>query len=218
MTTRAALRLLTGELALPGLTWGTAEVGEPIELAPEEAAAISRALPARRAEFMAGRLAARRAMARLGHAAHPVPAGTDRAPIWPAGICGSISHEGGLAVAVVARAPAAIGVDLALDTPLEDALIPEICRPEERALVPRFHQGHFAARAFSAKEALFKAQYPVTGVLFGFHGMEVHLDQGVARFTDDPEIAAIPQSARVEMPIAQRQRDGLILSLSARFL
>ena len=57
-----------------------------------EARAVARAVPARRAEFAAGRRAAHRAMERLGVPAAPVAMGSDRAPVWPPGVIGSISH------------------------------------------------------------------------------------------------------------------------------
>lgn len=54
-------------------------------LHPSEARDISaRAVDARRRERVAGRLLARRALARLGVVA-PVPAGENRAPRWPPG-------------------------------------------------------------------------------------------------------------------------------------
>lgn len=213
----SSLRLLTEELALPGLYWGTAEVGERAELFLPERQAIARAVPKRQMEFLAGRIAVRRALARMGRPAEAIAAGRDRAPVWPAGICGSISHAEGLAVAVLAEAPAEIGVDIEADAALDDALISEICRPEERALVPRLQQGRFARRLFSAKEALYKAQYPKTRLIFGFHALCVDLEKGQAEYTDHRDLATLGPESRRPLPVAQRHRDGLTLSLSIRF-
>ncbi len=212
-----ALHLLTEELSLPGLHWGHAEVGERAELFLPERQAIARAVPKRQIEFMAGRIAVRRALARMGRPEEAIAAGTDRAPVWPQGLCGSISHAAGLAVAVIAEAPAEIGVDIEEDMPLDEALISEICRPEERALVPRLKQGLFARRVFSAKEAAYKAQYPGTGLVFGFHAMTVDLDAGKAVYADHRDLATLAPESRRPIPIAQRCRDGMILSLSIRF-
>jgi 4'-phosphopantetheinyl transferase EntD len=168
-------------------------------------------------EFLAGRLAARRALAGLGRPAVAVPMAEDRAPVWPEGVVGSISHAAGLAVAVVADAPALLGVDIARLEPFEAALIPEICRPEERALIPLEGQGLFACALFSAKEAAFKAQYPVTGLIFGFHGLRLDFARGIAEYTDHPDLATLRHESRQPLPVAQRQSAGLILSLSVRF-
>ena len=62
-------------------------------LLPEERGAVAKAVPKRVAQFTAGRVCARRALAQLGNT-EPVPIlmGEDRAPQWPAGYVGSISH------------------------------------------------------------------------------------------------------------------------------
>ena len=61
---------------------------------------MARAVPQRRREFFAGRLAAHRAMEALGHLPEPVPMGQDRAPVWPQGLVGSISHGAGACAAM----------------------------------------------------------------------------------------------------------------------
>ncbi|SNS38549.1 4'-phosphopantetheinyl transferase EntD (siderophore biosynthesis) [Antarctobacter heliothermus] len=201
---------------LRGLAWGVADFGED-DLFPEEAAVMTRACPARRAEFAAGRQAARRAMARLGLDPTPIPMGPDRAPVWPDGIVGSISHAQGLCLAVVARARdvLSLGVDVEGDAPLTAELIPEICLPEELALLPDAARPALATRLFSAKEAAYKAHYPLASHVFGFHGLAVDLTEGRARFTDHPEVAAIPPESRMDLPLRQATGGGLILSLCA---
>src|SRR3712207_1286527 len=61
-------------------------------LLPEEEGSVRTAGVKRRREFAAGRQCARRALAHLGFAGVPLPASADRAPCWPVGVCGSISH------------------------------------------------------------------------------------------------------------------------------
>lgn len=150
-------------------------------LPPEEAAAIAGARAPRRREFAAGRVAARRAMAELGLPPRAVPSGPDRAPIWPAGLVGSIAHDAETCLAVLARADAlgAIGVDIEPDQPLDPALWDIVCRPEERdwlAAAPAGERGRRARRVFSAKEAAYKSQYPRTGCLFGFETLAIEFD------------------------------------------
>lgn len=85
------------------------------KLWPEEHAAVAGAVPARLAEFVAGRTAARRVLLALGQPAQALPMGPDRAAIWPGDIAGSIAHAAGLAVAV-GRLEAALGVDIEEDS------------------------------------------------------------------------------------------------------
>ncbi|WP_300438072.1 4'-phosphopantetheinyl transferase [uncultured Mameliella sp.] len=215
--TAAQLERLVRQIGpLRGLGWGVAVPGEG-DLFPAEVAAIARARPARRAEFAAGRLAARRAMAQLDVPTAAIPMGADRAPVWPKGLVGSISHAEGLCLAVVAGAKdyRSLGIDIEGDGPLAEDLIPEICRPEEIALLPKAFRAAEAKRLFSAKEAVYKAHYPLAGQVFGFHGLQVDLAQGRARFTDHPEVASIPPESRADLPIRQVFGGGVILSLCA---
>lgn len=154
-------------------------------LMPSEVSAVTTAQPQRKTEFVAGRRAARRAMADLGLPPAPVPAGPDRAPIWPKGLIGSISHTKLVCVAAVARAQAAraVGIDVEAATPLEEELIPSICTGAEAARISGSHQQMLAKRIFSAKEAAYKAQYPLTQTLIGFEGFEVTLDLENSAFT-----------------------------------
>lgn len=145
-----------------------------------EAAPLTRARPARVAEFTAGRHAARLAMRDLGHAPQRVLTAPDRAPVWPPGLVGSISHSAHWCLAVVAEAGTcrAIGIDIEDDSPLAADLAAEVCSPVERAESAPFHG---AKGIFCAKEAAFKAQYPLTRALFGFDGLAVRMT-GAGRF------------------------------------
>lgn len=206
---------LIRQVTRPGLFWGIARIGEEGRLFPEEAAHVARAVPARRAEFLAGRIAARRALAQLGYKTPPLPAGPDRAPLWPAGVSGSISHSAGAAIAVVGdstRHPL-LGVDIEPAEPLPVALIVEICRPEEIADRPAGDRPMLARRLFSAKEALYKAQYPRSRTVFGFHGLTVDLHSGEARFPPHPETAGFAPDSRQALRLAQTAGPRLILSL-----
>ncbi|GAB3946415.1 hypothetical protein GCM10027614_39920 [Micromonospora vulcania] len=68
-------------------------------LAAEQACLGERAVESRRRDFTAGRVCARRAMADLGLPASAVPAAADRAPVWPAGVVGAITHTTGYCAA-----------------------------------------------------------------------------------------------------------------------
>lgn len=168
------------------------------------------AVPRRQAEFAAGRTAARAALYGLGLPPVAIPMQPDRAPLWPMGIVGSISHSGGLAMAAVAhdRDLISLGIDIEGDGAVESALWPTICRPEE---LSRLHamaeqDALIAATAlFCAKEACYKAQYPLTGKLFNFDRLSVTFDgtRFAARFT-----AATGRFAKGDPIIGQTRRVG----------
>src|SRR4051812_41020395 len=92
------------------------------ERAPNLPPAPPKAVARRRAEFLAGRYAAAMALEALG-CPSPWEVGRreDRAPSWPAGFVGSITHGGGLVAAALARSDdcAGIGIDVELVVPPE---------------------------------------------------------------------------------------------------
>lgn len=147
-----------------------------------ETDAVKGAIPARVAEFHAGRAAARAAMVALGMPPRPVPMGPDRAPVWPKGVTGSISHSSTACVAALGLSTqwGGIGVDVEEATPLDPLLISEVCTPSEQAwlgLQPEAERRLMAKLVFSIKEAAYKAQYPLTRALFGFDALEVTVDR-----------------------------------------
>ncbi len=157
-------------------------------LLPSERALVARAGDARRREFAAGRLCARRLLEELGIAAFPLLRGPDRAPLWPRGIAGSISHCADLCVVVVARRESvlALGVDVEPADPLEPELWPSLCTAREldaldaAAAVDR---GRLARLFFSAKEATYKCVRSAGGPELGFHDVEVSFERESGRFS-----------------------------------
>jgi len=176
--------LLPGSVAL-----SSTDPGRPQpDALPQERATLSRARPARLREFDAGRAAARAAMAALGLPPAPVLHGADRAPIWPEGLTGTITHCATACLAAVARQGdiRALGLDLEEDTPLPEELIETVCTPEERnhlATLPRADRGALAKRIFCAKEAAYKAQYPLSRTLFDFQTLQIGFDDAPGAFT-----------------------------------
>lgn len=143
------------------------------------------AVPQRAREFAAGRRAACDAARLAGLVLDRLPMGTDRAPVWPAGITGTISHSDRLCLAIVGPASAGtIGLDLEPEGRLDPALWDTILRPAETAALPPGEEaGRLALAIFAAKEAAYKAQYPLTRRLFGFQDLEVTLSPGRFRAT-----------------------------------
>jgi 4'-phosphopantetheinyl transferase EntD len=153
-------------------------------LLPEERDAAAGMGAARRAEFALGRSCARAALQRLDEAEHAIPRGPDRAPRWPPGITGSISHTEGLCIAVVARRPGirALGVDVEARAPRHPRSLERIATPAERtqleALARSAPEIDWAKLLFSAKESVYKAQYPLAGIALGFQDVELHFEPG----------------------------------------
>ena len=136
-------------------------------LDPEEARCVARAVPARVAEFAAGRLCARLALAELGVVGFPLLAAPDRSPVWPLGVVGSISHTAGHCAVVAGSRTQFLG--LGLDTELLAAvhagLWSKLCTPPEHTrlgALPAAQRARAAALIFAAKEAFYKMQYPLT--------------------------------------------------------
>ncbi len=162
---------------------GCAPVTDDDGLLGTEAEAIAKAIPKRRAEFAAGRRAARAALEAAGWPHSALPQGQSRGPVWPPGIAGSISHDAGFAIAAVAQRSkiARLGIDLAEASDFPDHLRPRILTtPAERA-----QSGRDARVTFSAKECVFKALYEDVGQHFGFGAVEVQpaLDAGTFKVT-----------------------------------
>lgn len=128
---------------------------------------------ARRAEFIAGRLAAAESMRRVGVVDGGVLGRTsDGAPAWPDGITGSISHHSGVACAVVSADARGLGVDIA--PLLSDARLVAVTRrclsEAERS---RWPESREVTVIFAAKESIYKAAQPLVGRYIGFDEADV---------------------------------------------
>lgn len=134
----------------------------------------------RQSEFLAGRLCARQALLQLtGNVTVPA-VGADRAPCWPSGVAGSISHGDGWAGAVVGRQADWRGLGLDLERLLSPAraqrLQASILTPAELqrlAQLPAEQQAWWVSLTFSLKESLFKALYPLVQQQFYFQDAEL---------------------------------------------
>ncbi len=161
----------------PGIGVGVTDPTAPDgDLLPEERPATARMVDKRRLEFTAGRIAARAAMAELGLPAAPILMAPDRAPVWPAGLVGSIAHTATACIAAVAPVSAArsIGLDIEDATPLAPDLWDIVLTQTEQNWVQtQPDPGMAAKQIFSAKEAVYKAQYPLTGTVLEFRDVEV---------------------------------------------
>jgi 4'-phosphopantetheinyl transferase EntD len=150
-----------------------------------EQEAVTGAAQTRIDQFTAGRVCSRIALGRFGVASTtPIPRGEDRAPIWPPGFVGSISHTDTWCAAAVARHEdvRSIGIDLEPATPLKESLWRRVCTPKERDWLQELPDPGLTGKIlFSAKEAVYKCQYPITTKFLGFHAVEVEIGDGSFR-------------------------------------
>jgi 4'-phosphopantetheinyl transferase EntD len=158
--------------------------GEPLH--PAEAAQARRMGEARRREFALGRACARHALLRLGIRGEPLLRRADRAPSWPEGIVGSLTHTEGYCAVAVARRGAlqALGLDVERERLSARAAQRVLDAGErERLAALRDPPGcGFETLAFSAKESVFKALHPLSGVRLGFRDAELDFDPGRRAF------------------------------------
>ena len=213
-----ALQAATQRLFPPGVEVGACAIGKAPAPMPMEAAAVALAVPKRQAEFAAGRAAVRSALAELGVGDAAILMGNDRAPIWPPGLVGSITHSDGIALAALApsRHCRGLGLDMEADTPLETNLLKTVCLPEERAwLATTDDPLRWAKLVFSAKEAAYKCQFGSSKTIFGFDGLMIGVDVSrgrlMARFMR--EVPPFARGARLEGRFCRSE--GMILTAFA---
>ena len=135
-----------------------------------------RAVERRRAYFALGRAAARDALVELGLPAAPIGRGPAGEPLWPDGVVGAIAHAGDIAVAVVGRtrAYAGLGVDVEERARGPSARAARlVARPSEMAWLEAAPDPRRLTMLFSAKEAVFKAVFPLERVWLGFGDAEL---------------------------------------------
>lgn len=171
----------------------------------DEVLAIDHVAPARAREFGAGRAAARQAMEALGQPPRPILQGDDRAPIWPAGLTGSITHTERDALAVVSDDPEirALGLDMEPATPLCPELWDSVCTLADRrwlASLGPTQRGYFAKLVFCAKEAVYKAQYQISRTVIDFHAVTLVIDLHANRFTAvmQQEVEGIARGSQID--------------------
>ena len=161
------------------------EIGEDRGgLFPEEAALVADAPECRRREFAAARQLAHEAMERLGLEAAPVLR-SGRAPCWPAGVTGALSHasggknRAGWAAAAVGRSATVrgIGIDLERAGRVGPRVWKRVFHEAERRALEALPEGPWrtlsAGIGFSAKEAFYKLFQPLTGCRADFHDATV---------------------------------------------
>jgi 4'-phosphopantetheinyl transferase EntD len=147
--------------------------GDEQRLAAVEAEGLERAVLSVRRASGAGRDIARTLCGKLGAPIVGIRRSPKRYPIWPAGVTGSITHDGEFAAAVIAPSDrfGGVGIDIEPAVPLTPEIRSLVGRPDEWASFSNFDLCDKAL--FSIKEAVFKAVYPRDGIFLDFHDVTV---------------------------------------------
>jgi len=136
--------------------------------------------PKRLADFSSGRYCAMQALEQLGIEDAVIPICEDRAPIWPEGIVGSISHCDSLTGAIVAKSSdhVSIGLDIEEIGRVTPDLWDLVFTEKERKYLFGLSKSEIELKStaiFSIKESFYKFQYPLTKTFLDFLDVEVAL-------------------------------------------
>ena len=171
----------------------------------QEEALVSGAAVERRAEFASARRCAREALAAHGFPPAPLLSGPRGEPLWPDGMVGSITHCRGYRAAAVGRRDRAltVGVDAEPDEPFPMHVTGRVVRPAEERRLARLARNQpsvpWHRLLFSAKEAVFKAWYPLTRRWLGFLDVsDLVVDPASADADGCPTTESPPRWARSE--------------------
>ncbi len=173
--TDPALQSAIDALAVPGVLIGHRLIspGDEHALAADEVRGIAASVVERRRASGAARIVARELLGRLGLGECRLPRASSGAPIWPAGVVGSLAHDRRVAVAAVGASGGfgALGIDVEPAEALPDDLLDIVTRPDERLTISG---DPLAGRLlFAAKEAVYKAVYPLDRTFLEHHDVQI---------------------------------------------
>jgi 4'-phosphopantetheinyl transferase EntD len=177
VTTDPLFQSAIDTLAFPGVTVGHRLIspGDEHALLKEEAPAFAASVVKVRRASGAARIVARRLLTQLGHPDCALPKGPAGAPMWPAGIIGSLAHDARVAVAAVGmRADVdALGIDVEPAECLPSELLDLVATPQERLNLG--YDAYHGRLLFVAKEAVYKAVHPLDHTFLEHHDIEINL-------------------------------------------
>jgi 4'-phosphopantetheinyl transferase EntD len=181
-TVDPSLQQTIDALAVPGLLIGHRVIsqGDELALLYEERESFSFPTIERRRASGAARRVARDLMNSMGVADLPILRSKFGAPLWPARVVGSMAHDNRIAVAAVGlrRDFDAVGIDIEPAVPLPSDMLELIATSQEQRAIADNQLG--AKLLFAAKEAAYKAAYPLDHEFLDFHDIEVDLASRLA--------------------------------------
>ncbi|MGV0326123.1 4'-phosphopantetheinyl transferase family protein [Corynebacterium confusum] len=150
-------------------------------LHPLEQSIVSRSVNVRKSEFGDARWCAHEALREAGYTgSEPILRGERGKPLWPNGFTGSMTHTEGFRAAVAAPTTKvrSLGLDAEPAEQLPEGVLAMIARSGEIPQLERLRAAGipFADRLlFCAKEATYKAWFPMTDRWLGFDQAEIDL-------------------------------------------
>lgn len=188
---------------------------------PDEEPLIARSVAKRRNEFVTVRHCARIALAELGYPPAPILKGDKGEPCWPEGVVGSLTHCTGYRGAAVGRSSEvrSMGIDAEPHDVLPHGVLDAVSLPaERREMATRPGDLHWDRILFCAKEATYKAWYPLTKRWLGFEDAHIAFDVDgsgsaggfVSRILVDP--AALSGPPLTALTGRWSVADGLVLT------
>jgi enterobactin synthetase component D len=137
------------------------------------------AVDKRKAEYLAGRYCASRALVSLGEYDFKLLSDENRCPMWPVTIKGSISHTNDTAISAVTSASDIVGVGI----DIENIISREIKERIETQIIfkneikwlsnSNYSPEQVFTLIYSIKESFFKAVYPSVGYYFDFDAVQI---------------------------------------------
>lgn len=140
---------------------------------------LSKAVGSRKAEYLTGRYLAKKILKDFGLSFVDIGIGRHRNPVWPSGICGSISHTSDMVMCAISNSVSTryIGIDIELPIcrSTADAISQQVLRKDEFPIVLNCGLTFelVVSLTFSAKETLFKAIHKDVGYYFGFEAARI---------------------------------------------
>ncbi|MCF8588179.1 4'-phosphopantetheinyl transferase family protein [Gordonia liuliyuniae] len=150
---------------------------------PAEEPLIAKAVEKRRREFITARHCARQALAQLGFDPAPILRGERGMPLWPGQVVGSMTHCDGYRAAVAAYSMQvrSLGIDAEPHLALPDGVLDHTSVQAERdVLATRDDAIAWDRLLFCAKEATYKAWFPITHRWLGFEDAHIVFDRDPA--------------------------------------
>jgi len=143
---------------------------------PAEEHLIANAVDKRRRDFIGARHCARQALEALGEQPVAIGKGERGVPLWPRGVVGSLTHCDGYRAAALGHKLRfrSVGIDAEPHGALPPGVLDSVSLPVEREWLRGNDSGLYLDRLlFCAKEATYKAWFPLTMRWLGFE--EAHI-------------------------------------------
>ena len=151
----------------------------------EERGALPSRHEGRRQSYASARACAHIAFTELGLQKVPVRRSDSGAPVWPDGVRGSLTHSEALAASCLTVSCRSVGIDIEHTGRMSAGVARRVLTDEELAGVdPDSPAGlDEATLLFSAKEAVYKAIFPIAGLYIGYQEVTLNVDPSTQRFS-----------------------------------